>query len=161
MNLIEALKKYKKVTNDEGKTIYTLNENGAIVMYNKESKCGGGFLPTIELFTSIGWKEYIELEIPMREYDKSYYSIDHYGDIDCYKDSGSKYDKDMLEMYNYFTDIELADYIVDKQYIQRAKLVLEYLNRDKENRDILIAEYIKSKHKDIIERIKEYEEKYM
>ena len=45
MTLIEALQKWDKVTNDNGKTIYTTNSDGTIIMRTNGS--GGGFKPTV------------------------------------------------------------------------------------------------------------------
>ena len=49
MKLIEALQKWDKVTNDNSKTIYSTNSDGTIIM--RTNGAGGGFKPTVELFT--------------------------------------------------------------------------------------------------------------
>ena len=53
MTLIEALQKYRYVTNDSGKTVYFTDAVGSII-----KKGENAFLPTVELFTSTGWERY-------------------------------------------------------------------------------------------------------
>lgn len=157
MTLIEALQKYKKVTNDEGKSVYSLNKNGAIVM--RTNGAGGGFQPTIELFTSTGWEEYKEPFILLeRAIGKDYYYIANEEDISCYRDDECWTDNQNFRLYNYFENEDLAQYVADKQFIQRVSITLEYLNKDNSDKDTLIEEYIRNNHKKIIDRIKKYEE---
>lgn len=154
MNLLEALQKYRRVTNDNGKTVYYTDIVGSII-----KKGDNACLPTIELLTSTGWEEHIELIEPKREYGIEYFTIDAFGDVDSLKDIDSNFDIKLIDMYNYFTDREFAEYVVNKQFILRAKLLLEHLNKDLPNKEKLISEYILNNHKEIIDNIKEYEEK--
>lgn len=152
MNLIEALQKWNKVTNDGGKTVYSTNSEGTIFM------CTNGvvFKPTLELFNSTGWVEYREpLILPKRE--EEYYYIDEYDDIVLTTDNDSWADERHFDYYNYTSNVQLIKYIKDKQFIQRVYLVLNYLNKDNPDKETLISEYIRDNYKEIIDRIKEYE----
>ena len=156
MKLIEALQKWNKVTNDGGKTVYTTNSEGTIVMHTN----GAVFKPTLELFNSTGWVEYREpLILPRREEEMEYYYIDEYGDIESFTDTDSWANEEHFDYYNYVPNIQLAKYIKDRQFIQRVCIVLNYINKDNPDKEILISEYIRDNYKEIIDRIKEYEEK--
>ena len=156
MNLIEALQKYKRVTNDNGKTVYSLNKNGTIIMHTKGG--GGGFQPTIELFTSTGWEETMEpLELPERYSYNSYYYMDGFNNLCATEDMGTSLDARRHSQYNYFESEILAQYISDKQLIQRIRVVLTLLNKHNSDREFLIDEYINSNYKEVIERIVEFE----
>ena len=74
--------------------------------------------------------------------------------IECF----SSVDTQRFSSYNYFTDKAFAQYVADKQFIQRAKLVLEHLNKNNPDKEILISEYIRDNYKEVIDRIKQYEE---
>nr|DAZ55639.1 MAG TPA: hypothetical protein [Caudoviricetes sp.] len=153
MKLIEALQKWNRVTNDGGKTVYGTNSEGTIVMHTN----GVVFKPTLELFNSTGWVEYREpLILPRRE--EEYYCIDEYGDIVLFTDNDSWANDRHFDLYNYTPNVQLAKYIKDKQFIQRVYIVLNYLNKDNPDKEILISEYIRDNYKEIIDRIKEYEE---
>ncbi len=156
MNLIEALQKYKRVTNDNGKTVYTLNKNGTIIRHTKG--CGGGFQPTIELFTSTGWEETMEpLELPERYSYNSYYYIDGFNNLCVTEDMNTSIDTRRHNQYNYFEGDTLAQYISDKQLIQRIRIVLILLNKNNKDKEFLIDEYISNNYKEVIERIVEFE----
>ena len=53
----------------------------------------------------------------------------------------------------------MAQYVADKQLIQRLNIVLGIVNKDVENKEILISRYILDKYKDVIIRIRHYEDK--
>lgn len=156
MNLIEALQKWNKVTNDGGKTIYGTNSEGIIVMHTNGA--GGGFKPTLELFNSTGWEAYVEpLVLPKREEGDEYYYIDEFGDIELVTDTDCWANEEHFDYYNYAPNVQLIKYIKDKQFIQRVYIVLNYLNKDNPDKETLISEYIKDNYKEIIDRIKVYE----
>lgn len=156
INLIEALQKWNRVTNDGGKTVYSTNSEGTIVMHTNGA--GGGFKPTLELFNSTGWVEYREpLILPRRE--EEYYYVDGYNDIVLATDNDSWADERHFDSYNYTPNIQLAKYIKDKQFIQRVYIILYHLNKDNHDKEILISEYVRDKYEDIIHRIRQYEEK--
>lgn len=156
MNLIEALQKYKRVTNDNGKTVYSLNKNGTIIRHTKG--CGGGFQPTIELFTSTGWEETMEpLELPERYSYNSYYYIDGFNNLCVTEDMSTSLDARRHSQYNYFESDRLAKYISDKQLIQRIRIVLTLLNKNNGDKEFLIDEYINNNYKEVIERIAKFE----
>ena len=158
MKLIEALQKWDKVTNDNGKTIYSTNSDGTIIM--RTNGAGGGFRPTLELFNSTGWTRAEEpLILPRREREMEYYYIDGYGDIDLVIDDTCWANIEHFDYYNYIPNIQLAKYIKDKQFIQRVYIILNYLNKDNPDKEILVSEYIKDNYKDVIDRIKRYENK--
>ena len=155
MKLIEALQKWNKVTNDGGKTVYSTNSEGTIFVYT--NGVVGGFKPTLELFNSTGWFEYREpLILPRRE--EEYYYIDEYDDIVLDTDNDSWANEKHFNYYNYAPNVQLVKYIKDKQFIQRVCIVLNYLNKDNPDKEILISEYIRDNYKEIIDRIKKYEE---
>lgn len=156
MVLIEALQKWNRVTNDGGKTVYSTNSEGTIVMHTNGA--GGGFKPTLELFNSTGWVEYREpLILPRRE--DEYYYVDGYADIVIATDNDSWADERHFDSYNYTPNIQLTKYIKDKQFIQRVYIILYHLNKDNPDKEILISEYVRDKYEDIIHRIRQYEEK--
>lgn len=156
MKLIEALQKWNKVTNDGGMSYFTTNSEGTIV-YHREG-CGGGFQPTLELFNSTGWFEYREpLILPRREEETEYYYIDGYDEIVVATDNDSWANERHFDSYNYTPNIQLIQYMKDKQFIQRVCIVLNYLNKDNPDKEILISEYIRDNYKEIIDRIKVYE----
>lgn len=158
MKLIEALQKYNKVTNDGGKTVYSTTSGGHVVKCTDE--LGGVINPTVKLLTSTGWEEYTEpLVFPKRVMEDSYYYINNTGDVDVYSDTSWYTDIANFKVYNYFTDRRFAQYVADNQFIQRANIVLGHLNKDNPDKEILISEYIRDNHKEVIDRIKEYEEK--
>lgn len=156
MVLIEALQKYKKVTNDGGKTVYSTTSAGHVVKCTDE--LGGVINPTITLLTSTGWEEYREpLILPRREEGTEYYYIDEFGDIELDTDTDCRANEEHFDYYNYTPNVQLAKYINDKQFIQRVYIVLNYLNKDNPDKETLISEYIRDNHKEVIDRIKEYE----
>lgn len=156
ITLIEALQKYKKVTNDGGKTVYSTTSGGHVVRCTDE--LGGVINPTIKLLTSTGWEEYREpLILPERLIEDTYYHIDEYQEIDVYIDEDTWVDRELYEKYNYFTDKAFAQYVADKNLIQRVNLVLEHLNKDNPDNEVLISKYIRDNYKDVIDRIRQYE----
>lgn len=158
ITLTTALRKWKKVTNDGGKTVYSTNKDGTILMHTYGA--GGGFRPTIDLFTSIGWEEYVEPIItPERVYKWGLFSyISEYGKVVNTHECPSIEVDTLFREYNYFTDSKLAQYIADKQFIQRANILLEHINKNNPDKKVLVANYIKANHKEIIDRIRQYEE---
>lgn len=154
MNLIEALQKWNKVTNDGGMSYFTTNSEGTIV-YHREG-CGGGFRPNLALFSSTGWLEYREpLILPKRE--EEYYYIDEYDELVVATDNDSWANARHFDSYNYTSNVQLIKYIKDRQFIQRVCIVLNYLNKDNPNKETLIPDYINDNYKEIIDRIKVYE----
>ena len=157
MNLIEALQKYKKVTNDGGKTVYSTTSGGHVVSCTDE--LGGVINPTIKLLTSTGWEEYREpLILPERVcVSGTYFRLDSLLEVYASIEGFSSVDMQRFSSYNYFTDKAFAQYVADKNLIQRVKLVLEHLNKDNPDKEVLIHKYIRDNHKEVIDRIKEYE----
>ena len=157
MTLIEALQKWDKVTNDGGKTIYSTNSDGTIVM--RTNGAGGGFKPTVELFTSTGWERYATpLALPCKKCNEKYYYIDGYNKIGYTINIDSEFDCERYKTYNYFMYETIAQYVADKQLILRIKITLEHLNKNNPDKEMLISEYINDNYKDVIDRIKKYEE---
>jgi hypothetical protein len=164
MNFIEAIGKYEAITRDGGTTVYSKNSEGNII--RKVNGIGGGFQINYDLLVSTGWVEHKEqkLIVPERvDYSHRYMHIGGdnnkvYIDSDCSYDE----DKDRLKTFNYFTDKELAQYIADKQLIQRVELVLHQMNMynpDILNKELLINEYIRDNYEEVLTRIKDYEMK--
>lgn len=158
MVLIEALQKYKKVTNDGGKTVFSTTSAGHVVKCTDE--LGGVINPTIKLLTSTGWEEYREpLILPERVcVAGTYFMLNSLLEVSKSIECFSSVDTQRFSSYNYFTDKAFAQYVADKQFIQRAKLVLEHLNKKNPDKEILISEYIRDNYKDVIDRIRQYEE---
>ena len=158
MVLIEALQKYKKVTNDGGKTVFSTTSAGHVVKCTDE--LGGVINPTIKLLTCTGWEEYREpLILPERVcVAGTYFMLNSLLEVSKSIECFSSVDTQRFSSYNYFTDKAFAQYVADKQFIQRAKLVLEHLNKKNPDKEILISEYIRDNYKDVIDRIRQYEE---
>ena len=164
MNFTDAIGKYKAITRDGGTTVYSKNSEGTIV--RKVYGIRGDFQLNYDLLISTGWEEHKEqkLIVPEKvEYSHRYMHIG--GDNNkVYIDSDCRYDEDTdrLRTFNYFTDEELAQYIADRQLIQRVELVLHHMNMfnpDILNKELLIDEYIRDNYKEVLHRIKDYEMK--
>lgn len=158
MNLIEALQKWNKVTNDGGKTVYSTNSEGTIVMHT--NGVGGGFKPTVELFSSTGWTRAEEpLVLPEKvRVSGRYFTLNSVLGVCTSTEDFSSIDTQRFSSYNYYTDKALAQYIADKNRIQRIGIVLGALNKDIPNKEVLISKYIRDNYTWVIDRIKEYEE---
>lgn len=159
MNLIEALQKWNRVTNDGGKTVYSTNSEGTIVMHT--NGVGGGFKPTVELFSSTGWTRAEEpLVLPEKVcVSGGYFTLNSVLGVCTSTEDFSSIDTQRFSSYNYYTDKALAQYIADKNRIQRIGIVLGALNKDNPNKEVLISKYIRDNYTWVIDRIKEYEEK--
>lgn len=164
MNFIEAIGKYKAITRDGGTTVYSKNSEGNII--RKTNGIGGGFQLNYDLLISTGWVEHQEhkLILPERvDYSELYLYIESDSNT-VYTDSDGRFEEDVnrLKTFNYFTDRELAQYVADKQLIQRVELVLHQMNMfnpDILNKELLIDEYIRDNYKEVLHRIKDYEMK--
>lgn len=158
MKLIEALQKWNRVTNDDGKTVYSTNSEGTIIMHTNGA--GGGFKPSVELFTSTGWVEYREpLILPKMDTAEEYYYIDEFDNIESYINYGCQSNHEHFGIYNYIPNKALAMYIKDKQLLQRVCIILHHLNKYTPDKEILISEYISDRYGYIVHRISQYEEK--
>lgn len=163
MNFIEAIQEYKMITNDGGKTHYYKDAIDGMI-FKSINGCGKIFNVTVDLLTSTGWVEHQEhkLILPERvDYSELYLYIESDSNT-VYTDSDGRFEEDVnrLKTFNYFTDRELAQYVADKQLIQRIELVLHELNFErfgKADRCELINEYILDNYRDIVNRINEYE----
>lgn len=164
MNFIEAIGKYEAITRDGGTTVYSKNSEGNII--RKVNGIGGGFQINYGLLVSTGWVEHKEhkLILPERvEYSHRYVHIG--GDNSkVYVDSDCRYDedKDRLRTFNYFTDKEFAQYIADRQLLDRIELVLYKYNNDKmddKTLSKLINEYIDTHYEEVLNRVLDYQDK--
>lgn len=163
MNFIEAIGKYGAITRDGGTNIYYKNSEGNII--KKVNGIEGGFQLNYDLLISTGWEEYKEhkLILPERvsgEYGRYDYIDNSKGQIKNVKDYMYNTDDARFKNFNYFTDSKLAQYIADKQLIDRVYLVLEVLNENRFNtldRLELIDTYIDKNYKEVLDRIDEYE----
>lgn len=165
MNFIEAIQEYKMITNDGGKTHYYKNGIDGMI-FKSINGCGKVFNVTVDLLTSTGWVEYKEQKLIVPERAGHYHSYMYIEDDSnkIYVDSDCRFDEDTnrLKIFNYFTDKELAQYVADKQLIQRVELVLHHMNMfnpDILNKELLIDEYIRDNYKEVLHRIKDYEMK--
>lgn len=164
MNFIEAIGKYEAITRDGGTTVYSKNSEGNII--RKTNGIGGGFQINYDLLMSRGWVEHQEhkLILPERvEYSHRYVHIG--GDNSkVYVDSDCRYDEDTdrLRTFNYFTDKEFAQYIADRQLLDRIELVLYKYNNDKmddKTLSKLINEYIDTHYAEVLNRVLDYQDK--
>lgn len=164
MNFIEAIGKYEAITRDGGTTVYSKNSEGNIV--RKVYGIRGDFQINYELLVSTGWVEHKEhkLILPERvEYSHRYVHIGGdnskvYVDSDCRFDE----DADRLKTFNYFTDKEFAQYIADRQLLDRIELVLYKYNNDKmddKTLSKLINEYIDTHYAEVLKRVLDYQDK--
>jgi hypothetical protein len=164
MNFIEAIGKYEAITRDGGTTVYSKNSEGNII--RKTNGIGGGFQLNYDLLVSTGWEEHKEqkLIVPERvDYSHRYMHIGGdnnkvYTDSDCSYDE----DKDRLKTFNYFTDKEFAQYIADRQLLDRIELVLYKYNNDKmddKTLSKLINEYIDTHYAEVLNRVLDYQDK--
>lgn len=164
MNFTEAIGKYTAITRDGGTTVYSKNSEGNII--RKVPGIRGDFQLNYDLLISTGWQEHKEqkLIVPERvDYSKQYSYIESDGSK-VYTDSDCRFseDADRLKTFNYFTDKEFAQYVADRQLIQRVELVLHQMNMfnpDILNKELLIDEYIRDNYKEVLHRIKDYEMK--
>ena len=157
MVLIEALQKYNKVTNDGGKTVYSTTSGGHVVRCTDE--LGGVINPTIKLLTSTGWEEYREpLILPERVcVSGTYFRLDSLLGVYATLEGFSSVDMQRFSSYNYFTDKAFAQYVADKNLIQRVSIVLDRLNKDNPDKEVLISKYIRDNYTCVIDRIRQYE----
>jgi hypothetical protein len=164
MNFIEAIGKYEAITRDGGTTVYSKNSEGNII--RKTNGIGGGFQINYDLLVSTGWVEHKEhkLILPERvDYSHRYMHIEAdrntvYVDSDCRYDE----DTDRLRTFNYFTDKEFAQYIADRQLLDRIELVLYAYNKDKMDDDTILKltnEYIDTYYKEVLNRVLDYQDK--
>lgn len=164
MNFIDAIGKYEAITRDGGATVYFKNSEGNII--RKTNGIGGGFQLNYDLLVSTGWVEHKEHKLILPERVGHYHSYMYIEDDTnkVYVDSDCRFDEDTnrLKIFNYFTDKELAQYIADRQLIQRVELVLHQINMfnpDILNKELLINEYVRDNYKEVLHRIKDYEMK--
>ena len=164
LTFIEAIGKYEAITRDGGTTVYSKNNEGTII--RKVNGVGGGFQINYGLLVSTGWVEHKEqkLIVPERvDYSHRYMHIGGdnnkvYVDSDCSYDE----DKDRLRTFNYFTDKEFAQYIADRQLLDRIELVLYAYNNDKmddKTLSKLINEYIDTHYEEVLNRVLDYQDK--
>lgn len=164
MNFIDAIGKYDAITRDGGTTIYSKNSEGNII--RKTNDIGGGFQLNYDLLMSTGWVEYREqkLIVPERvDYSKQYSYIESNGSK-VYTDSDCRFseDADRLKTFNYFTDKELAQYIADRQLLDRIELVLYAYNKDSmddKTLSKLINEYIDTHYAEVLNRVLDYQDR--
>ena len=161
MTFTEAIQKYNMITNDGGKTIYKINKEGTI--FKKAKGYGGAFSITVDLLTSTGWEEYKENKLKLVtsvEDGSKYYTISGGGEVCAFPQRDDAIDRSRLSIYKYFTNREFAQYVADKQLIQRIELTLIELNKDrfpKEELTKLINKYLRDNHMEVLDRIIQYE----
>lgn len=164
MNFTEAIGKYNAITRDGGTTVYYKNSEGNIT--RKVNGIEGSFILNYDLLFSRGWVEHQEhkLILPERvDYSHRYMHIEAdrntvYVDSDCRYDE----DTDRLRIFNYFTDKEFAQYIADRQLLDRIELVLYKYNNDKMDDKTLtklINEYIDTHYEEVLNRVLDYQDK--
>lgn len=161
MTFTEAIQKYSMITNDGGKTVYKVNKEGTI--FRKAKGCGGAFSVTVDLLTSTGWEEYRDKELVLPKAVNcglSYITITSTGSLVEDSQVNDFVDEDRLETFNYFTNKKFAQYVADKQLIQRIELTLIELNKDefpKEELTKLINKYLRDNHMKVLDRIIQHE----
>lgn len=165
MNFIDAIGKYEAITRDGGTTVYSKNSEGNII--RKVNGKEGGFLLNYDILLSRGWVEHQEhkLILPERvpeKYDIYYYIDTSRGYIGYDNDYRYDIDDDRLRTFNYFTDKEFAQYIADRQLLDRIELVLYAYNKDNMDDKTLtklINEYIDTHYAEVLNRVLDYQDK--
>lgn len=161
MTFTEAIQKYKMITNDGGKTIYKTDRCGTI--FRKANGCSVALSITVDLLTSTGWGEYKDKELILPTLigtGNKYYTISETDEVYTDIQRSSSIDVSKLKGYKYFTNRWFAQYVADKQLIQRIELTLIELNKDKfpkEELTKLINEYLRDNHMEVLDRIIQYE----
>ena len=161
MTFTEAIQEYKMITNDGGKTVYKVNEEGTI--FRKARGCSVALNITVDLLTSAGWKEYKDKELILPTLigiGNKYYTISETDEVYTDIQRSSSIDESKLKGYKYFTNRWFAQYVADKQFIQRIELTLTALNKDrfpKEELTKLINKYLRDNHREVLDRIIKYE----
>lgn len=164
MNFIEAIGKYEAITRDGGTTVYSKNSEGNIV--RKVYGIRGDFQLNYDLLVSTGWVEHKEHKLILPERVGHYHSYMYIEDDTnkVYVDSDCRFDEDTnrLKIFNYFTDKELAQYIADRQLLDRIELVLYAYNKDNMDDDTILKltnEYIDTYYKEVLNRVLNYQDK--
>lgn len=164
MNFIEAIGKYEAITRDGGTTVYSKNSEGNII--RKVNGIGGGFQINYDLLVSTGWVEHQEHKLILPEKVDYSHRYMHIGgdDSKVYVDSDCRFDEDAdrLKTFNYFTDKEFAQYIADRQLLDRIELVLYKYNNDKmddKTLSKLINDYIDTHYAEVLNRVLDYQDK--
>lgn len=164
MNFIDAIGKYEAITRDGGTTVYSKNSEGNII--RKVNGIGGDFQLNYDLLISTGWVEHQEhkLILPERGYYHHQYMYIDADNNKVYVDSDCRFNKDVdrLKTFNYFTDKEFAQYIADRQLLDRIELVLYKYNNDKmddKTLSKLINEYIDTHYAEVLNRVLDYQDK--
>jgi DNA-directed RNA polymerase subunit RPC12/RpoP len=164
MNFIDAIGKYEAITRDGGTTVYFKNSEGNII--RKVNGKEGGFLLNYDILCSRGWVEHQEHKLILPERAGHYHSYMYIedGSNKIYVDSDCRFDEDTnrLKIFNYFTDKELAQYIADRQLLDRIELVLYKYNKDNMDDKTLtklINEYIDTHYKEVLNRVLDYQDK--
>lgn len=164
MNFIEAIGKYEAITRDGGTTVYSKNSEGNIV--RKVYGIRGDFQLNYDLLVSTGWVEHKEHKLILPERVGHYHSYMYIEDDTnkVYVDSDCRFDEDTnrLKIFNYFTDKELAQYIADRQLLDRIELVLYKYNKDNMDDKTLtklINEYIDTHYAEVLNRVLDYQDK--
>ena len=164
LTFIEAIQKYNKITNDGGKThYYASGDEGTIYRRRGNSDISGSVDASLNLLTSTGWEEYKDKELVLPKavtYGLRYHSVSSTGSLAEDNQLNDFVDEDRLESFNYFTNKKFAQYVSDKQLIQRIELTLIELNKDvfpKEELTKLINKYLRDNHMEVLDRIIRYE----
>lgn len=164
MKFIDAIQKYDKITKSGHKVFYRHKVSQEVFEYNTETKIGKSITTDIRLLTSDGWYEYKEdkLILPKRfDYPGvTYYTISTINNVYADVDQHAGIDKERHDVYNYFFDRDLAQYVADRQLLFRVELVLKQLNKGKFPAlevHTMVQEYIKENFKDVLDRIDAYE----
>lgn len=161
MTFTEAIQKYKMITNDGGKTVYRTDRCGTI--FRKANGCSVKLSITVDLLTSTGWEEYKDEELILPKatnYGLGYYTINSWGRLVQDRHLLDHTDGDRLRAFNYFVNKEFAQYVADKQLIQRIELTLTALNKDKFSKEELtklINKYLRDNYMEVLDRIIQYE----
>ena len=166
MKFTNAIRIYGAITNDGGKSgmYYTIGADNEIIEVKDEDSIRiiTDVFEIADLMTCDTWEGNNinkQLKLPEREIDVWYYYIDEYNFVISDIDSDINADKKIYDIYNYFKEEEMAQYIADSQLIYRIVLTLEVLNKDIEPCKLneLIDEFLEENYGDVLNRIAEYE----
>ena len=169
MKFTDAIKKYGTISNDNGKSgiCYIVVDNNKIVRFNinneDDSKIIEDVFEIAELMMSEGWGATYE-EMPFKTLDRKqpcYCFINTTNEIVLDIDTNDKISDHLYQIFNYFPNEEMAQYIADSQLIYRIVLTLEVLNKDMDElkKRECIDEFLESNYGEVLDRISEYERK--
>ena len=168
MKFTDAIRIYGAIANDGGKSgiYYTIGADNEIIEVKDEDSIRiiTDVFEIADLMTCDTWEgnssnKQLKLPEKGKMFMSDYYFINTVNEIGIATDVSSDEDSYFYDIFNYFKDEEMAQYIADSQMIYRIVLTLEVLNKDIEPCKLneLIDEFLEENYGDVLNRIAEYE----